>query len=215
MVSFISQMTFWTKAQNNVQSLLHWAEGVIQVYLQLKHTTKCDTWQCTTDVSFSSFYCPINRLFILYQISVVSQTATFSIDWRLLYLSEMSHQHKSCSPAAGSTIKNSFQFQYGHTERDAILTSQSRRVQSRCPAVWPPHAVQKDWSCWGADRAWTTRPWAVHRADILQSSPKNKETYKKHNWSSTELMPSQPKGWYVDEMNNFSDRFVTSEEELF
>lgn len=54
-----------------------------------------------------------------------------------------------------------------------ILTSQSRRGQSRCPAVWPPHAAQKDWSCWGADRAWTTQPWAGHRADILQSSPKN------------------------------------------
>ncbi len=63
------------------------------------------------------FICPINRLFILYQISVVSQLATFSIDWRLLYFSVMSHQHKSCSPAAGSTIKNRFQFPCGHTQR--------------------------------------------------------------------------------------------------
>lgn len=64
-----------------------------------------------------------------------------------------------------------------------ILTSQSRRGQSRCPAVWPPHAAQKDLSCWGADRAWTTRLWAGHRADILRSSPEKKKRQKNINWT--------------------------------
>lgn len=127
---------------------------------------------------------PSSCLFILYQMSVVLQTATFPIDWRSLYLSGTSHQHISCSPAAGSTSKSWFQFPCGHTDGCVsmeILTSQSRRGQSRCPAVWPPHVAQKDLSCWGADRAWTTRPWAGHRADILRSSPgkkKRKVTYQ-------------------------------------
>ncbi len=151
------------------------------------------------------FICPINRLFILYQISV-SFTDGYIFYWlasvvffcnvtpaQILQSSSREYNQKQVSVSMRT-----------HTERDAILTSQSRRVQSRCPTVWPPHAAQKDWSCWGADKAWTTRPWAGHRADILQSSPKNKETYKKHNWSSTELMPSRPKGWYLDEMYNFS-----------
>lgn len=58
---------------------------------------------------------------MLYQMYVVSQAATFSIDWRLLYLSGESHQHKSCSQAAGSTSKNWFQFTCGHTERDVSV----------------------------------------------------------------------------------------------
>lgn len=101
---------------------------------------------------------PSSCLFILYhyQMSVVSQTATFPIDWRSLYLSGTSQQHIPCSPAAGSTSKSWFQIPCGHTAGCVsmeILTSQSRRGQSRCPEVWPPHAAQKDSSCWGADRA--------------------------------------------------------------
>lgn len=157
MLWFILQMTKTEKFH------IIWYLSVLQMY-----------YRCQLQLPLLSFNC----LFNLYQMSVVSQTATFPIDCHSLYLSGTSHQHISCSPAAGSTSKSWFQLPCGHIEwcfSMEILTNQSRRGQSRCPAVWPPHAAQKDLSCWGADRAWTTRPWAGHRADILRSSPERKK----------------------------------------
>lgn len=74
-------LTDYFLVQNNVQTLLHWAERVIQVYLQLKHTTKCDAWQCTTDVSFSSFYLS-NKPFV-YSVSDICRFTDCYIFYRL------------------------------------------------------------------------------------------------------------------------------------
>lgn len=137
---------FWKKKEKKSGHCYAW---VIQVITTEKFhiiwylTVLQMYYRCQLQLPLLSFNC----LLILYQMSVVSQTATFPIDWRSLYLSGTSRQHISCSPAAGSTSKSWFQFPCGQSDASVWKYSPAKAEEGKVDAQQCGHHMPHKRTC--------------------------------------------------------------------